>query len=271
MEFSVLSSSSKANSVYVRSGETRVLFDCGLSAKKTVERLTSIDVDPESINAIVVSHEHGDHVRGIKAFVKKFGIPVFANRLTAKAAGLRTECFPGDCFIFDTSNEFIVGDLKIEPIPISHDAAEPVSFCIRDSSYGLGIVTDLGYVTDSVREALRGLDGLVLETNHDPDLLYEAPYPESIKQRIRGRLGHLSNCEAASLLFEISQRDLDRLQVVVAAHISEKSNYEELAIEALRSAWQSSSRSPNVLAASAYFPTDVLSLIEDEEKITVNA
>ena len=263
LEFCVLSSGSKANCVYIRSGETRVLVDCGLSSRETTKRLRGIGVEPDQISAVVVSHEHNDHVTGVPVFARSFGVSVYANQATFGASRHLEKVSSELRRWFFTGEEFSVGDLRFEPFSVLHDAADPVAFRVTGGHYSLAVVTDLGQVTNLVRERTADIDAIVLESNHDPVLLKECPYPWELKRRIAGRSGHLSNETAGELLEYIGSRNERAMRVVVAAHISEQSNDPVLAVEVLRSSWKSTSYSwPQFLAADVYNATPVYSLGE---------
>lgn len=216
MRFAVLSSGSKANCTFVESGSTRILIDCGLSAKQTEVRLRLLGIDPDSIQAIVVTHEHSDHINGIPVFVKKRKIPVFANAGAAQSLEsiLSLE-------LFETGKSFTVGSLEFDPFSIIHDAVDPVGFVIRAEGFKFTQVTDLGKVTPLVINAVKDAHALVLESNHDLEMLYASEYPWELKQRINSSHGHLSNDAAAELLTEVLHSDLMH---VVLGHLSENCN-----------------------------------------------
>lgn len=263
LEFCVLSSGSKANCVFVRSGDTKILIDCGLSARETVKRLRSIDVDPSEISAIVVTHEHNDHVTGIPVFARNYGVSVYANQSTYQSSRHLEQVVSEQRRWFFAGEEFRIGDITFEPFSVLHDAADPVAFRVTGGMYTLAVVTDLGQVTSLVRERTKDIDAIVLESNHDPILLRECPYPWELKQRIAGRSGHLSNETAGALLEQISKENERAVRVVVAAHISEKSNDPILALDVLKAAWQSSVfANPEFVAADVYRPTPLYRLAE---------
>jgi phosphoribosyl 1,2-cyclic phosphodiesterase len=221
MRFSVLSSGSKANSTFIECGGTRILIDCGLSCRMLEGRLRLIDVDPESLDAILVTHEHSDHTRGIARFSKKYQLPVYANRSTKRHIG---EAFAFE--IFNTGEAFDVGEFSVSPVSITHDAVEPVAFIVRGGGLKFAQVTDLGRVTPLIRDSLQGCHSLVLESNHDKDMLWSCSYSWQLKQRISSSHGHLSNETAGQLLKEVLHSDLHH---VVLGHISENSNTPEVA------------------------------------------
>jgi phosphoribosyl 1,2-cyclic phosphodiesterase len=222
MQFSVLSSGSKANSTFFEAGGVRLLIDCGLSATKAEERLRRIGVDPASLAGILVTHEHSDHINGISVLSRRFRLPVYANERTGKMVknvfGLER---------FETGIPFDLRGIKISPFSIVHDALEPVGFRIEGEGLTFTQVTDLGRVTPLVREAVRGANAVVLESNHDEQMLMECDYPWELKQRIASSHGHLSNKEAAELAQEMVHPDLCRM---VLGHLSENSNTPTVAL-----------------------------------------
>lgn len=226
MRFSVLSSGSKANCTLVESGTTRILIDCGLSARETVRRLCVLGVDPSTISAIIVTHEHRDHIYGIPVMSRRHNLPVYANRSTARF--LR---HLHALEIFKTGHTFSIGEMEISPFSIVHDASDPVGFCIQARGIKFAQATDLGKVTPLVREALRDSHALVLESNHDPEMLRCCHYPWELKQRIASSHGHLSNGTASEFLAELMHSDLRH---IVLGHLSENSNTPELALAAAR-------------------------------------
>ncbi len=231
MKICVLASSSSANCTYIESGCTRILIDAGLSAKETTVRLASIGVEPGSIQAICVSHEHSDHIAGLRVLHQRHGIPLYANSGTSDAVSNLPRNDSLAWKVFSTGAPFLVGDLRVEPFSVPHDAYEPVGFVISDLTDRVGIVTDMGTATELIRQRLRGCHGLVIETNYDDDLLRDSKRPWPLKQRIMGRQGHLSNQHAAEMIVEILSPQLRR---VYLAHLSNDCNRPELAMKAMR-------------------------------------
>lgn len=261
MEFAVLSSGSKANCLYVGTSNTKVLIDCGLSAKEAERRLVVSGVKPEEIKAIVVTHEHRDHVAGIPVFCKRRNVQVYANRLTRSSSSVLETISNGRFDEFVTGQVFKIGELEFEPFSIAHDAADPVAFRITDGRQHLCVVTDLGQVTTLVEEKTQNVDAIVLESNHDPKMLQECSYPWELKQRISSRTGHLSNSSAGRLLGNIRTKSSLLARYIIAGHISENSNRPELALRTLQTAWQESGGGETrFFAASPYSPCPVISL-----------
>ena len=217
----VLASGSSGNCTFISTGTTRILIDAGLSAKKTTERLAEIDERVEDLDAICVTHEHGDHIAGLRVLQKKHGIAVYANAGTFE--GIRAARQGGEvaCCQFSTGSIFKIGDLALEPFSISHDAYEPVGFVVRSAACAVGVATDIGIVTNLLREKLRNCQAVVIEANHDEELLHAAARPWSLKQRILSNQGHLSNRASAELIAEVAG---DGLNHVFLAHLSADCN-----------------------------------------------
>jgi phosphoribosyl 1,2-cyclic phosphodiesterase len=232
LEVCVLASGSAGNSIYIASQRTRILIDAGLSAKQVALRLEQIGVVPESINGICVSHEHGDHVAGIRVLQKRHGIPVYANAGTLSGIMRQPKAHEISAKVFQTGSAFEIGDITIEPFSVPHDAYEPVGFRLRTADTCVGVVTDLGMPTALVRDKLRGCKAIIIECNHDEDLLREAPRPWPLKQRIRSRQGHLSNIDAARLIAESATEALEH---VFLAHLSSDCNTPDTALRTVAS------------------------------------
>ena len=219
----VLASSSSGNSTFLRTERTRILIDAGLSKRDILARLANIGEVAENLDAILVTHEHSDHVSGLVALAKSLNVPIYITRLTAPAIPWAEYMPKLDCFQAGTT--FTIGDIDIDSFTIPHDAIDPVGFCFRSQGIKVGLVTDLGYVTDSIKFHLRGADLLVLESNHDLEMLKVGPYPWSVKQRVMGRKGHLSN----DIVSDFIRQDLDSsISTLVLGHLSEHNNHPEI-------------------------------------------
>lgn len=228
--FCPLASGSKGNCIYVGSGQTKILIDAGISAKAIKSKLEEINVDIGDIDAILITHEHGDHIQGLKLLAYKMGIPVLANSETAKGI---VECFH-DCpkfKIFSTGETFEFGDMQIHPFSIQHDTLDPVAFTIHVNDLKLGFCADIGFVTTLVQNQLRECDYLYVEANHQPSMVHASPRPMVYKQRVLSRLGHLSNEDCGKLLSEVAHPNLKHVHL---AHLSSECNTPETALSVIR-------------------------------------
>ncbi len=287
VRFTVLASGSKGNSTVVSGGQTRILVDCGLSCKELFRRMRLTGEEPETLDAIIITHEHSDHVNGISVTARKLGIPVYFTESThrawmrwltprrqmtyaqwleqcrkqtaerqAEAEQAATEADVEEADVipetvtdaeappqaaaspakdptslpvveyFKAGEPFAIGDIAISPFTIPHDAADPVGFVFQAEGVRMGFATDLGYVSPNVRAQLQGMDLLLLESNHDLEMLRDGPYPWSVKQRVLSRVGHLSNEAAAGFLEDGYD---GQAAYVILAHLSESNNLPELA------------------------------------------
>jgi phosphoribosyl 1,2-cyclic phosphodiesterase len=226
LEICILASGSRGNAVYVSGGSTSILIDAGLSGIEIERRLNSKGLHPENLDAILVSHEHADHIQGVGVLSRRFNLPVFISSKTEKAAVSQL----GNVRViknFECGSAFVINDLSIHPFSISHDAEDPSGFTVNQNGTKIGIATDLGIATSMVKEHLKGCSLLILEANHDEDMLINGPYPWPIKQRIKSRTGHLSNEASKNLLKEVQH---DRLKYVILAHLSETNNTPQKAL-----------------------------------------
>ena len=232
MRFASLGSGSEGNGLVVEAGDTRILIDCGFRVRDTVARLARLGIAPESLAAILVTHEHADHAGGVAAFAARYRIPVWLTFGTLEMIGDRTTGMDS-IHGFDSHDTFAIGALEVRPFPVPHDAREPVQFVVSDGARRLGVLTDIGVTTRYVEASLTGCDALVLECNHDLAMLEGGDYPWPLKQRIASRLGHLHNEAAAELLAAL---DTSRLRHVIAAHLSQQNNTPQKARAALAGA-----------------------------------
>jgi phosphoribosyl 1,2-cyclic phosphodiesterase len=234
MEVIALQSGSSGNCVFVRSGETRLLFDAGISGRKAESRLAEYGYDIRDCNALILSHEHCDHISGVGVLHRKFGLPVYANLRTWNATRSKpsTGCI-GSPNHFVSGEPFDIGTLRIEPLRTPHDAIEGVCFVIEDVCSGqrFGLLTDLGHVFSGLQGVIRTLDAVLIESNYDDAMLRHGSYPQRLKDRIAGKRGHLSNADAAELL---GTCDASQLQWACLGHLSAENNTPEVALAAHR-------------------------------------
>ena len=260
MKVSVLGSGSGGNSVFVQAGNTRVLVDAGFSGRAVADRLETIGVEPDSIHAIVVTHEHSDHTSGVGVYARRHGTPIYMTERTRDACAklLRGREVVVD---YQPGRAFHIGDVRVEPFLTVHDAADPVGVALVDECTGLrlGVATDLGRPTAQIRHALSGCDFLVLEANHDEVMLHTSPYPVSVKRRIASSHGHLSNQAAARLATELLH---PRLAGVVLAHLSKECNRPALAHQVVGDALAKAGWTGHLEVALQHRPTDLMDIEE---------
>ncbi|RUA03273.1 MAG: MBL fold metallo-hydrolase [Deltaproteobacteria bacterium] len=225
----MLASGSKGNAIYLSDGETRILIDAGLSGIQIEKRLKLRGISPGDLDAIIVSHEHSDHIRGVGVLARRFRLPVHITEKTAQAAATQLGKLE-EMIYFRCGKEFKINTLSVRPFSISHDAVDPAGFSFQVNEKKVGFATDLGVVTHLVRSHLADCAVLILEANHDPDMLINGPYPWPLKQRVQGRTGHLSNTDTGRLLAELTH---ERLRHVVLAHLSETNNTPEKVMAAI--------------------------------------
>ncbi len=230
--FASLGSGSEGNALAVQNGQTCVLMDCGFNLTESVARLARLGLEPGALSGIVVTHEHGDHIAGVARLARKYAIPIWLTHGTLRAQH-KTLGTLANVTEINPHSSFAIGDLLIQPYLVPHDAAEPVQYVFGEGDKRLGVLTDTGSSTPHIEQVLSGCAALVLECNHDTELLNNGDYPYSLKQRVGGRFGHLNNNDAAALLARL---DNSRLQHIVAAHLSRKNNSPEMATEALSQA-----------------------------------
>ena len=229
IRFASLGSGSAGNALIVESGNTRLMLDCGMPMRETERRLARLGLAPGDLSGIVVTHEHSDHIDGVLPLAQRWGLKVWMTYGSLRAA--TGDALPeANVVVIDSHSPFAVGDLEVHPYPVPHDAREPVQYVFSDGACRLGVLTDVGAGTPHIVGMLSGCEGLVLECNHDADMLSKGPYPAFLKERIGGPFGHLANHAAADILAAL---DRSSLRHIVAAHLSERNNRPELARGAL--------------------------------------
>ncbi|MGY8849382.1 MAG: MBL fold metallo-hydrolase [Pseudomonadales bacterium] len=219
MRFASLGSGSKGNATLIEWRDTCVMVDCGFSIKETTLRMAKLGKQPQDLNAILVTHEHSDHWKGVMPLANKFGIKVYLTAGCLKSRDLKNPTT--DFHIIDSHTEFQVGDLTVTPVPVPHDAREPVQYLFNSLNHKLGVLTDIGSLTPHVEAQYDNCHGLLLEANHDLDMLAMGPYPAFLKDRVSGQWGHLNNQQTARLLANVDQ---SLIQQLVIGHISDKNN-----------------------------------------------
>lgn len=252
LKICVLASSSAGNCTFLGTEQTRILIDAGISRRETLAKLAAIGESGEKIDAILVTHEHSDHVSGLPMLVKGLKVPVFLTYLTAPTIDWKG--IKADIELFHAGSGFVIGDIEVDSFTLPHDAIDPVGFCIRTQGLKVSIVTDLGYVPESVPVHVRGSDFLILESNHDLEMLKVGPYPWHLKQRIMGRRGHLSN----EVVSEFIRESLDgRTSTLVLGHLSEQNNHPELVRRSAVHALECRSLSTRLVVAEPRRQTEV--------------
>ncbi len=225
--FCSLYSGSSGNSLFIESENTKLLIDAGVSSKKIEEALTNLEIDPSSINGILVTHEHSDHVQGLGTFAKKFNLPVFVNQKTLDAMPKQKEkILEKNINLFNIDENFEIGDFNVKPFSIPHDAANPCGFNIFKDNKKISIATDIGHMTNGVLKNLEDSIFIMLESNYDPEVLKYSKYPYQLKTRIAGPVGHLSNESAGKTISHLLHSGL---QQAILGHLSKQSNFPELA------------------------------------------
>jgi phosphoribosyl 1,2-cyclic phosphodiesterase len=230
IRLAVLGSGSAGNSTCIEGGGVRILLDAGFSCRQLAARLGALGVEPHRLDAIVLTHEHADHVGGAALFSRTYKVPIYATRATLRAASLDDGGTAG-AHVVEAAAPFDLGGLTLTPFAVPHDAVDTVGYLLQCDEKRVGYATDLGHGADTVRLGLRQCDLLVLEANHDVGMLRSGPYPEVVKQRVLGRHGHLDNESAADLLCEVTS---ERTRRVILAHLSRTNNRPDLAVRAAR-------------------------------------
>jgi phosphoribosyl 1,2-cyclic phosphodiesterase len=227
IRFASLGSGSAGNALVLESGRTRILVDCGFTVQDTIFRMARLGLEPGGIDAVLITHEHGDHIGSSAALARRFGLPTYMTPGTRLAA--RSPNYPL-LSEFHAGADFVLGDIHVRPFTVPHDAREPAQFLFSDGACSLALLTDAGHVTAHMAATVDGVDALLIECNHDPGMLAAGPYPPALKSRIGGPYGHLPNHEAQRLLGRIERQ---RLQHVIGMHLSERNNRPEFARQAL--------------------------------------
>ena len=231
MRFASLGSGSRGNATLIETGGTRLLLDCGFPARELEKRLLPFGIAPDSLDGILVTHEHQDHIRGVGVLARRYGLPVWLTHGTLRCQRLGR--MPDTRIIHGHQTSFTIGDLQVTAYPVPHDAREPVQFVFETADARFGVLTDVGVITPHIERMLANCTALLLECNHDREMLANGPYPLSLQRRVGGSLGHLSNHQAAQLLAQVDHPGLKRL---IVGHVSEKNNTPALARTALVSA-----------------------------------
>ena len=234
LRFSPLFSGSSGNSTYVGCGDAHILIDAGDSGTRVIRELRGIGIDPAQLSAILVTHEHSDHIKGIGILSRKFDLPVYATEGTWRAMEKKIGTVPAkNRRVFEPEQDFFIGGIDVIPFSIPHDAAQPVGYVFEAAGAKLAIATDLGCIRDSWLKYVVGADAVILESNFDPGMLDYGPYPLELKRRIRGRHGHLSNDDAGEVAVELVRHGAAR---IILGHLSKENNYPDLALKCTENA-----------------------------------
>ncbi|MBT0654120.1 MBL fold metallo-hydrolase [Geomobilimonas luticola] len=253
MQVCLLASGSKGNAIFIAAGASKLLVDCGLSATETLNRLAAIGVEGCELDAVLVSHEHTDHVRGAGTLARKLKIPLLVSYPTCRE--IHTSLRKTEVIEFEAGYQFTFRDILIDPFPITHDACDPVGFLIEAAAGRVGVATDLGIATRLVKDKLQGCRALVVESNHDEEMLLNGPYPWHLKQRIKSRHGHLSNNDSSELLADLLH---SRLEAVFLAHLSEVNNDPSVALDvATRLIDSQNLCAPRIVVGEQHRPSDI--------------
>lgn len=235
MRLCSLYSGSSGNSIYVGTDHTHILIDTGVSAKKIIEGLNNLSIKPEEISAILITHEHSDHISGLGVLLRKYGIPVYTTNKTIEAISHYKNLGKVDMSLFheiEPENSFVIQDLTIKPISTWHDAADPVCYTLTDGNKKVSIATDLGDFDEHIVDSLSEADAMLIEANHDIRMLEVGPYPYYLKQRILSKKGHLSNERGGQLIKSLLN---DHIKGIYLGHLSKENNYPDLAFETVKS------------------------------------
>jgi len=259
LNFCSLYSGSSGNSLFVQSNKTNLLIDAGVSCKKIVNALENIDIDPNSISAILVTHEHKDHISGLSTISKKYNIPVYANSATWECLD-KSKFNIENVMFYVADKEFCINDLLICPFRIPHDAVDPCGFNIYNDKNKISIATDLGYIDNDIFSKLKNSSFVLLESNYDPEVLKYSSYPTSLKRRILGPKGHLSNETAAQIVTSLFNYGL---KSAMLGHLSKETNFPELAYRTVLNEMHANNISEQELSlnvASRYEPSKFITI-----------
>ena len=234
MDFFSVASGSSGNCICLGSDQCHVMIDAGISGKRIEEGMNTYDYTTSDMDGVLITHEHSDHIQGLGVVARKYGLPIYATKGTADAilqSSSVGKIDPSLFHVIEAGKTFFIGNLEIYPMSISHDAADPVAYLVSDGRHRVGVVTDLGYYDADIVSHMEGLDALLLEANHDINMLQVGAYPYPLKQRILGERGHMSNETSGQLLGQILH---DGMQHILLGHLSKENNYDELAYETVR-------------------------------------
>ena len=255
MKFATILSGSSGNCTYIESGNTRLLVDAGCTIKALTAALSEYGCSPRDIDAILITHEHSDHIKGVMRLVRRFDIPVWASEQTWEALPFKEDYSEWEHHIYQYGMK--IGDIELEFFRLSHDAVQPVGICFSHDGKRVAVATDTGIVTPSMAKILLDCDGLVMEANHDPYMLMHGPYAYSLKQRVLSQRGHLSNAQAGAALQQLVG---EHTRHVILAHLSDINNTPELALQQINAFMQECPYSPCITIAPRYAPHELIEL-----------
>lgn len=259
INFCSLYSGSSGNSLFVKSNKTNILIDAGVSCKKIENALNNIDINPNDISAILVTHEHTDHILGLYTISNKYNIPIYTNEATLKVLD-KNKLSKNNVKLFTINEEFTINDLAIKPFNIPHDAIDPCGFNIYDANTKISIATDIGYINDTILSNLKYSSFVLLESNYDPEILKFSSYPTSLKTRISGDKGHLSNIDAAQTITTLSNYGL---KSAMLGHLSKETNFPELAYQTVLNEMHSKNiteQDLNLSVADRFEPSKIINI-----------
>ena len=257
---SVLASGSKGNSILIRTEKSKILLDAGLSGRKIINFINSIELDENKLNAVLISHEHSDHIRGAGIICRKLNIPLYITHLTYSICQVKLGKLPAGVVYFSIGKSFKIGDIEVRAFQSSHDAIDGSNFIFKkigDKKRKLAVATDLGYSSKLMIELLKKSSSIILESNHDIKMLLEGSYPANLKQRIKSRQGHLSNEQAVDVIAKVAHQGL---KSVILAHLSEENNHPKKAEQAMRNYLHSIDHELKLIVASQYSSTELIDI-----------